>query len=184
MTFDIEKIAPEYIQAQQHADEMKALVVKEEKVFQQVDERKRNGPSQADREANVARIKSGQPLPDIETEWRQQRERVMAARDAADIANKSISAARMSAGRKLTAVLKPDHDRLQKELFASLAKVHGVWSQLFAMKRGVINHGFWLNGLFAVDAQELLGVPSDGANEFNHLLREADAAGYCKAPRK
>ena len=85
----------------------------------------------------------------------------MAARDAADIANKAISAARMSAGRKVTAALKPEHDRLQKELFASLAKVHGMWSQLFAMKRGIINQGLGLNELFAVDAQELLGAPSE-----------------------
>ena len=54
MIFDIDKIAPELIQAQQHADEMQALVAKEETAFRQVDDRKRNGPSQADRDANVA----------------------------------------------------------------------------------------------------------------------------------
>ena len=75
---------------------------------------------------------------------------------------------------------RPDHDQLQKDLFAGLSKAQAAWSKLHSMKRGIVNQGMSISSLFAVDAEELLGIPGDRSSEFNHLMNEAAAAGYCK----
>jgi len=181
---DIYRIAPELLQVEREIEELDTCVVKGEECFRQLDTKMRNGLSKEDREANIVLIRSGKPLPDIEAEWKQQRETVFALRDAADAAKRALPAARRAASKKLVEKIKPEHDKLQRELFAHLAPLHATWSKLFAIKGALLNQGLGLNGLFEVDAEELLGVPSDASTEFNYLLREGAKVGYCKKGRR
>jgi hypothetical protein len=181
MTFDISKIAPELGQEQAKFDQLLARLAHEERILQQKAARLQNGPTQEERASNAALVLAGETPADSETEHRKQRELVFALRDAVDAARRALPTSRRTANKKLTDSIKPQHDKLQREMFSHLINAHAVWSRLFAMKRNVVNEGFWLNDLFSVDAEELLGVPSDSASEFNHLLREATKAGYCKA---
>jgi hypothetical protein len=183
MNFDIQKIAPELGQEQQRFDQLQARLAQEERILQQKAARLQNGPTLEERASNAALVLAGETPADSETEYRQQRELVFALRDAVDSARRTLPTARRNANKKLTDTLKPEHDKLQRELFSHLTNLHSVWSRLFAMKRNVVNEGFWLNDLFVVDAEDLLGVPADKANEFNHLLQADAKAGYSKAIR-
>jgi hypothetical protein len=144
---------------------------------------KDNGLTPDARASRAELVRSGQPLPDsanvdaelanLMVEWR-------AIEDAKEIQTQRIYDARKDAARKLCQTLKPQETKLMKVLCTSLIDAHAAWSELFAMKRGVMNQGERLYGLLTADPQDLLGIPSDLSSDFHDFMRDAARSGYCR----
>ncbi|MET4041863.1 hypothetical protein ABIC03_003554 [Bradyrhizobium sp. RT6a] len=177
---DLYHICPKLREAEQRAEELKARAIAERAKWQQIHDRRLNGPSESDRASAIEAVLAGRELPDDEAEFRKQRDITFAVEDAAEQAEKSVPAIRRAAGREYTNTLRRDHDRMQKAFFAKLIDMKIAYDELHDLKRAIQSQGVGVHDLFQVDAQQLLGVPTDPSCELNYLIREGHKAGYCK----
>jgi hypothetical protein len=128
-------------------------------------------------------VLAGQPLPDdanVDAELATAMLNWRAIEDAKEIQLRHIEDTRRDAGRKLSQSLKPQHEKLMTALCIALTDAHAAWRELFTIKRGLLGQGIGLSGLFSVDPQEFMGVPSDRASDFCEFMRDAARAGYCR----
>jgi hypothetical protein len=90
----------------------------------------------------------------------------------------------IKAGARLARDLKPQADLAERELVEALVIAHEKHLTYFNAKRHLINGGIGLNGLFASNVDDVLGIPVDKGTPLADLFRAAVRAGYLKSAPK
>jgi hypothetical protein len=90
----------------------------------------------------------------------------------------------IKAGARLAKDIKPQVDIAERELADALVIAHDKHLTYFNAKRHLINGGCGLNGLFASNVDDVLGVPVDKGTPLADLFRAAVRAGYLKSAPK
>jgi hypothetical protein len=185
--FDLTESSPELRDEQKRYSD---LTARERQISAKVGELRRikaNGLSQEDKDSRIAFVLAGQDLPasaDVDAELASAMINLRALEDAKEVQLRRIEQAKKVAGMKLTASLKPAHDKLMTRLCAALTDVHGAWAQLFSTKRGLVNNGIGLYGLFSVEPDQFLDVPTDRTTHMADFFRDAARKGYCSIPKE
>jgi hypothetical protein len=165
---------------QQRLDE---IVAREQRLKEFLQDRKRTGLTDQEKEAHVAAVLAGQALPDdvdVEAEIKRALRELAAVQDAKHIAQGQLVTAQKAAARKICEALRPEHDKLQQKLWGHLWEAHKIHLELFAAERNLAGQGLGFNGLFDPDPRGFLGIPTDGSTDFAESMREAARKGYCK----
>jgi hypothetical protein len=176
---DISK-TPSLQDAQKGYDELVAREKRLSAKAHELRQKQANGLGPDEQQAQIVLVMTGQELPDLEAEFKSTMRQWRVVADAKDHQRKLVDLQNKKAGKALCESLRPEHDKLQKRLSAALTDAHAVWTELFALKRGLLGQGIGLSNLFSADPQEFMGVPSDRASEFSEFMRDAARAGYCR----
>jgi hypothetical protein len=85
------------------------------------------------------------------------------------------------AGARLAKGIKPQVDIAERELVEALVIAHEKHLTYFNAKRHLINGGTGLNGLFASNVDDVLGIPVDKGTALADLFRAAVRDGYLRS---
>ncbi|MBP0116276.1 hypothetical protein [Bradyrhizobium vignae] len=128
------------------------------------------GPSKEERAADAERAAKGEPLPDLNNQFNVALREFRALEDALKAQQAKVETVRRGAGGKMCdEVVRPLYKEAEKRLASVLSELYSIHSEIFWLKRGLLNQGLGTYGVFGLEP-EFLGVPS-GTSDFEQFLR-------------
>jgi hypothetical protein len=143
-------------------------------------DRVREGPSKEELAADAERAAKGEPLPDLESEFKTALREFHALGDALKAQQAKVEEVRREAGGKMCdEVVRPSYKKAEKRLASILFELYSVHREIFLLKRGLLNQGLGTYGVFGLEP-EFLGVPS-GTSDFEQFLQRCVSTGLLRA---
>ncbi|GMO20824.1 hypothetical protein [Bradyrhizobium sp. TM233] len=177
---EIEDYSPTLRDEMTRADALARRTKEAEQRALALQERLREGPSKEQRAADAERATRGEPLADLDSEFKTALREFRALEDALKAQQAKVEAVRREAGGKMCdEVVRPLYKKAEKRLASALSELYSIHSEIFWLKRGLLNQGLGTYGVFVLEP-EFLGVPS-GTSDFEQFLRRCVSAGLLRA---
>ncbi|MCK1357350.1 hypothetical protein [Bradyrhizobium sp. 199] len=143
-------------------------------------DRLQEGPSKEERAADAERAVKGEPLADLDSEFKTALREFRALEDALKAQKAKVVAVRREAGGKMCdELVVPLYAKAEKRLASLLFDLYTQHCEIFRLKRGLLNQGLGTYGVFRLEP-EFLGVPN-GTSDFEIFLRECVKAGLLRS---
>jgi hypothetical protein len=75
---------------------------------------------------------------------------------------------------------RPEHDAIMRRLYAALLETHSAWSELYALKRELIDTGIGLHGICQHTPETFLSTPNNAYSPMADFFREGLRHGWTK----
>jgi hypothetical protein len=142
------------------------------------------GPNEQDqaarREDDLQRTLKGESLADstgIEEKLARTHRKWSAQEDAILHLDREIAAEKSKLAAAYCKQRKPDYHDMMRRLCKPLLEVHAVWSELYGLKRHLIDNEAGLRGICST-MPDFLGSPNDKHSEFADFIMAAKREGY------
>jgi hypothetical protein len=137
----------------------------------------------ADAESNLQMVLAGGDLtigPNIDAQITSHMQKWKIIADAQDITKRKISDEQFKVNLKFCIIeKKPEFDKLMKRMCSSLIEANAVHTEMYAMKRSLVDNSIGLlGGVYDLDAESFLGTPNNRYSDFAQFFREAKRSGY------
>jgi hypothetical protein len=119
----------------------------------------------------------------VEIQLRNANLQLQALEDAMEFLDKEIRVEKKLLAIAYSKTMKPKHDDRMRRLCASLLNTHAIWTELFSLKRNLIEAEVGLIGLCLIEPS-FLGVPVDPYSDCADFFRAAKKDGFVDAVPK
>ena len=136
----------------------------------------------ARKEDALKRTLAGEPLAEsigIQEKLAKEHRQWAAYEDAIEFLTRAIESERTTLAIQYSKQCKPKHDELMKRLCIPLLEAHAVYSELYALKRHLIDSGVGLRGL-CLTMPDFLSTPNNQYSELADFFRAAKREGHLK----